>query len=333
MAPNFTPEAHTALRRAARDAEQRGDPWVTPDHLLLVLLQGKDTNAARLLVRSRITPEPLGARLERYLSWADHTEHAEIRRIHTRKADGASVGEMLPRTGQVLNHAVAEARRQGCAVVGTEHLLFGVLREAGSVGSWLLWRAGLHPITLSEELATLLPETETSGKYRVEASISAVRALNAVNTLAALGYLWGLHALLTLSEIRELPNGQLLWPSFLHSAWAAGLALNSVRAGLRLERRVWPRMQALLFTASAGAAGLLTAAITGLAPSLDRATWILMLYLPLAGYAAVTLFRARTWFGVETREGWRTLWREGGVYLIVSAILELATLASHLRRD
>jgi hypothetical protein len=89
-------------------------------------------------------------------------------------------------------------------------------------------------------------------------------------------------------------------------------------------------MQALLFASTAGAAAILTAAVTGLVPSFGRASWLFAVYLAFVGYVTVTMFRSRTWFGVEPREGWRTLWREGRVYLVVSAILELATLAGYV---
>lgn len=332
MEPRFTPEAHDALRRAAQDAGRRGDPVVTPDHLLLALLQGTNSNAGRLLARFRVAPDRLTARLERYLSWAGHEEQDEIRKVHTRKADEATVSEMLPRTGQVLNYAAAEAQRHGRPAIGTEHLLFGVAREGGSVGSWLLLREGLHPVVLGPELAVRLPEGAPPDSLRIGASISAVRAVNAVNGLALLGLAWTLFALLHLLGFLETERVAPFWPSFLRTAWAAGLALTSVRAGLKLERRTWPRMQALLFASSAGGAALLAAAFAGLAPTLNRVVPGLMFYLLLVGYLTVTMFRSRTGFGVAAREGWRTLWREGGIYLAVSAILELATLAGYILR-
>jgi hypothetical protein len=331
MDASYTPEAYDTFRSAAQDAALRGDPVLGPDHLLLALLRGEDTHAARVLARARINPAPLVDRLERYLSWTDHEERAEIRKAHAREADGTPVSELLPRAGQVLNHAAEEAQRHGRSLVGTEHLLFGVLQEGGSLGSWLLRRAGLHPTTLSQDLAVRLPGNAPA-KLRVEVSPAVASAVNSVAGLAVLSLVWSVFALVHLMGLLEPDPVAPFWPSFLRTTWAAVLAVSSVGPGMRLERRVWPRMQALLFASTAGAVALLTAAFVGLAPSLVRVSWALISYLPLVGYLTVTMFRSRTQFGVEAREGWRTLWREGGIYLVVTAILELATLAGYVLR-
>jgi hypothetical protein len=130
--------------------------------------------------------------------------------------------------------------------------------------------------------------------------------------------------------LEDRPSGAF-WPSLLRSLWAAGLALGSVRAGMTLERRVWPRLTALLFVSSAGGAVLLTAILTGLLPEFARLGWPLAFYLPIVLWTASNLFQTRAVFGIEARQGWRVLWREGGSYLVCTAVLELATLAGYLR--
>jgi len=328
---NFTPEAYDALRHASREAERWGDPMVTPDHLLLALLRGEDTSAARVLAHFGIPLPPLIGRLERYLSWAGCEEQAEIRTAHARKADDPHAGHMLPRTGLILDQAAAEARLHGRPVIGTEHLLYGIVREGGSLGAWLLQRHGLRAGSLSAELAVRLSEALRIGNLRMGASAAQVQAINAVTGLALLGLLWGAIALVhVLGILHDLDRS--LWPGLLRAVWAAGLALSSIRPGMALERAAWPRMQALLFASSAGAAALLTAALTGLAPGLSRVGLPLAFYLVLVASMTNAMFRARSQFGIEARDGWRSLWREGGGYLIVSAVLELLTLAGYVLR-
>lgn len=61
--------------------------------------------------------------------------------------------------------------------------------------------------------------------------------------------------------------------------------------------------------------------------------WFLVACAVVFAYAAVLLaftvglFGARGWFGVGRREGWRTLCAEGLWSLVVTALLELGTLA------
>lgn len=326
MEPDFTQQAHDVFGGAAREAERWDDTEVAADHLLVALLRGQQTGATRLLTHFRIEVAPLLARLERYLSWADHGEQAAIRAEHARQAD-ASVEILLPRTAQILDLAAAEAHRLGHPAVGTEHLLFGVLREGGSLGSWLLLREGLRPDTWSAELAVRLPEGPPV-RWELPASEADLRAVNAVARLGLLGLFWGISSLMTLVSILEQRSDYSLWPVLLRSAWAAGIALGAVRPGMRLEHRVWPRMQALLFASSAGVAALLTAHFSGLAPNLSRIGPPLVFYTVAVFFTTTTLFRCRAQFGVDRREGWTTIWREGKIYLVVSAILELATLVS-----
>jgi hypothetical protein len=330
--PQFTYESHTALRHAAREAERWGDPLVGADHLLLALLRGRETGADRVLAHFRVERSPLIERLERYLSWADHEAYLEIRKLHGRKADDPQLGHLLPRLGRVLDLAAEEARHHGRPAIGTEHLLYGVVSEAGSLGSWLLQRAGPHPELLRADLAARLPEGVRSGGVWVAASHSAIHAEGAVKGLGLLGLCWLTLALSLLIGIVEQVLDPRLWPAFVRFVWFAGAALSSLRAGLRRERRAWPRMQALLFVASAGAAGLVVAALTGLVPSLGRDRGPLEFYLLATGTLALTLFRHRAEFGVGQREGWRVLWREGKWYLIVSGVLELAALLGVMLR-
>lgn len=325
-APQFTYESHAALRHAAREAERWGDPLVGVDHLLLALLRGRETGANRVLAHFRVERSSIIERLERYLSWADHEAYLEIRKVHARKAEDPQLDHLLPRLGRVLDLAAEEARHHGRPAIGTEHLLYGVVSEAGSLGAWLLLGAGLHPELLRADLATRLPEGIRSGGLWMAASRSTLHAEGAVKGLGLLGLCWLTLALSLFAGIVEQVLDPRLWPAFVRCVWFAAAALGSLRAGLRLERRVWPRMQAQLFVASAGAAGLVVAALTGVVPSLARDRGPLEFYLLATGTLALTLFGQRAEFGIGRREGWRVLWREGRWYLVVSGVLELGGL-------
>lgn len=324
--PEFTPEACEALQIAAREAERWGDPSVSPEHLLLALLDGKGTGASRLLTGFRFDVCPVIERLERYLSWAGCEAQSEIRKAHALKA-GLQVEHLLPRAARVMDLAHAEAQRHGREQVGTEHLLYGIAREGGSLGSWLLLRSGLAPETLSARLAVLAPE-EREALPSPAPSPAMLQAINAVTGVAILGLLWSLLGLHFLLAIRGGGTEPEDWPGLLRSLWAAAVALASVRGGMLVERSAWPRMMALLFVSSAGATTLVAAILTGMAPHRSPALFFFLVYLlPLLGIT-IGLFRARAEFGVDQREGWRVLWREGRLYLVVGVVLELLVLSS-----
>lgn len=60
--------------------------------------------------------------------------------------------EYTPRAEKVLEHAAEEAHNAGHRVIGTEHLLLGLLRSGNSVGATILKNLGvpIAPATVAE---------------------------------------------------------------------------------------------------------------------------------------------------------------------------------------
>src|SRR3954471_6672759 len=111
----FTDPAKDALVLAQREAQRLEHSRVGTGHLVLGLAQARDDLAARLLHES-------GARRDRLRT-------ALIDRLKLGTAPGGAIDGLTTRAKQALLLAAAESRRRNDLVIGTEHLLFGVLRE------------------------------------------------------------------------------------------------------------------------------------------------------------------------------------------------------------
>ena len=130
MFDRLTDRSRQAFTYAQEEARAFGHRYVGCEHLVLALLRVSDGVAAHALVACGLTLEAGRAALSRIL----------------RREQPSATTELLPFTPRV-RHALTEA--QGAAlelghnVVGTEHLLLGILREGDNVGCRVLQEAGL----------------------------------------------------------------------------------------------------------------------------------------------------------------------------------------------
>jgi len=328
----LTPQANNALRQAAIEAGRWRDPFVTPEHLLLALMAVSDSAASRVFRDAGVDVASARDRLERYLSRRDDPEPLPgTQRAEELSLESTPIRGMLPRMGVILDRAAEAARSCAAAAIGTEHLLLGILQEGGSMGAMLLCHHGLHPVSLAATLQGRLPEAHRGRRITITFPAGAATASMAASAVAGLVFLAFWWLVLWLAMVAGLVEGSLqgaLQATFVRNGWAVAIAVWSVPRGLRLERWAWPKMQALLFAASAGGVGLFVAVASGICPRLASAGGPLCFYAFVVTAIAVTLFRHRADFGVEKRTGWRTLRQEGGWILAVSGILELGTLGS-----
>jgi len=112
---------------ADREARQAGSPYLEPEHLLLGLTHEAESKANQLFALSA---------------------HAESFRqqlaSHASAKSSASVDLPLSNAGKrVLAYTAEEADNLASRLIGTEHLLLGLLRESKSRASALLATAGI----------------------------------------------------------------------------------------------------------------------------------------------------------------------------------------------
>lgn len=141
----FTPRARNAVVAAQNAAHQAANAEITPDHLLLGVLDDPAALATVLLKRQRVDPEALRASI-------------------TLPPAGPEPPELIPFSGparKVLELTFREALRLGHNYIGTEHLLLALLELEGDAGP--LHSAGVDKQRVEADLIAAL-ESLTSGK-------------------------------------------------------------------------------------------------------------------------------------------------------------------------
>jgi len=126
----YSEQALKALLRAKEWAARLNAQLISPEHLLLGLIEEQGTKATRLLGESGIDVEPIVQQLAGQVQ-----PTAEPR-----------LGEPVtsPSLQRILRRAESEARLLGDENVDTAHLLLSLLRERGSPAARLLFRQGVR---------------------------------------------------------------------------------------------------------------------------------------------------------------------------------------------
>ena len=135
-----TEKARRVIFFARYEAAQFGSPYIETEHLLLGLLR---ENAALVqAINLPITCEAARKDLEA--------------RVRIGKKTSTSVDVPLSNENKrVLAYAAEEAERLGHGHIGAEHLLLGLLREAGCLATEILGKAGANLEVLRGKIAEL----------------------------------------------------------------------------------------------------------------------------------------------------------------------------------
>jgi hypothetical protein len=307
--------AARATGHAERLARAAGHPEVTPIDLLGGLLQDPDTAARLVLIALDIEPD-------------------ELRRaILPPRGRYPDELDTSPAVTAVIRAAGRLAHQDGDEVTGTDHLLLALAIRPGDASD-ALRAAGATPERLREAMARLAEQQQNG-----EAPLRVVGELHPGGTPASAG-------MATLVAVAHGLVGSFIlvanvswldvetWRTDLVRFPSAGVCLwlAAVLLWAPLQRRHsqgWAVGQSVLFGRTAAAC----AVTAGLALWLSGGGWLgLGLAMLPGGYVAAMLalticfFRARGWYGVKPHEGWRTMLREGGWALGITALLELGWL-------
>ena len=143
----FTERARKVLSMASEEARQYNHSGVGTEHVLLAIMNEGGGIAARALSQLQLQPEEV---------------RAQIEALHP-KGEQPLSDEQLGMTTQgqeCIMLAVQEARALGHHYIGTEHLLLGLLREAGEPGGQVLRKSG---VTL-EKARAIVKQLLTEGQ-------------------------------------------------------------------------------------------------------------------------------------------------------------------------
>ena len=166
----FTEKARRVLRYATQEAQRLGSEYIGTEHLLLGIVREGTGTAYTILQRLDVDPKRIRLEVEK-----------RCRNAAPAGAPGREV-PFAPRAKKALEYAAEEGKRLGQNVVGTEHLLLGLLREGSGIAAQVLTSLGVELEDVQEEVFELLgPELEgepEQGEDEKESAKSKTPALD-----------------------------------------------------------------------------------------------------------------------------------------------------------
>ena len=156
MFERFSDRARRAIVHAQEEARLLNHDYIGTEHILLGLLAERAGVAARALDSLNVTLE---AAREQVREIVGEGSQEQGQRGHI---------PFTPRAKKVLELSLREALNLRSEIIGTEHLLLGLIDEGDGVGAQILDRLGAPAETVRERVVELAktepdPETEPAG--------------------------------------------------------------------------------------------------------------------------------------------------------------------------
>lgn len=160
MYERITDRGRRIMRLANQEAQRLGCEYIGPEHILVGLIQEGSGLAAYLLKNLDVDLHKLRSDVE------------QAARLSNEPGAGARLPPR-PSGKKVIEHAMAEAHDLRHDYVGSEHILLGLLREAGGAAQTALSAQGVTLERAREELVKLFgpglrPELPPSGPRETE---------------------------------------------------------------------------------------------------------------------------------------------------------------------
>ena len=127
----FTNRAKTALQNAQNEAKLLRHRTVGTEHLLLGLITEQDGIAGKTLREASLTAENVRDEIEHLVDYGPISKNDEF-------TNEEIILPYSPRSRQVMSYAADEARRLNSPLVGTEHILLGLLRDENILSSQIM---------------------------------------------------------------------------------------------------------------------------------------------------------------------------------------------------
>lgn len=132
MWERMTEPARRAIYRMQEEGERRGRKDLDTEHLLLALLQEDGTAAHKLLSRLGVSRRSIREEIERRIAGTDLP------------VESSGDFRLTSAARYAIELANDERRQINCTLIGTEHLLIGLLREPNGMAARVLMDMGLE---------------------------------------------------------------------------------------------------------------------------------------------------------------------------------------------
>ncbi len=144
----FTERAKIALQNAQNEAKLLRHRTVGTEHILLGLVMEEDGIAGKTLREASLTEEDVRDEIEHLMDYGPKTK-------------GSLDAENIilpysPRVHQIMAYAADEARRLKSPLVGTEHILLGLLRDEKILSSQIMKNLNLSISSIRQDIAKRL---------------------------------------------------------------------------------------------------------------------------------------------------------------------------------
>jgi len=156
MFERFTDRARRVVVLAQEESRLLGHNYIGTEHLLLGLLAEREGVAARALRSLDITLDAAREQVREIIGPGAQEPRGHI--------------PFTPRAKKILELSLREALKLGSEVIGTEHLLLGLVDEGAGVGAQILDRLGA-PAPAVREAVIALAEAEPPEPARPEAGV------------------------------------------------------------------------------------------------------------------------------------------------------------------
>jgi len=144
----FTPRGENVLRLAQEAAGDFGHGYVGCEHILLGILRDGGGIAYRALTEAGLSDRMVSDLI--------------VRAVGRGMAGGDPEQGLTPRARSAVELAVNEAGRENSRLIGSEHLLLGLLRDGGNMAVRILATAGVDPRQLYNNVRRLMSETPSA---------------------------------------------------------------------------------------------------------------------------------------------------------------------------
>ena len=150
MENKFTGKAQRAFTLALEHAQKLGNTYIGSEHLLLGLLEERDSVASRMLNKRGIS----------YTKIRDAISSTSI------NADKSSLtlSDLTPRVRKIIENAYKLSEKNKQTLVGSEHLLYSLLNENDCLAVRILEQNGLYIQEMQSDILTFIQLSQKSNK-------------------------------------------------------------------------------------------------------------------------------------------------------------------------
>ncbi len=168
----FTARAEKAIECAQELAMELGHDYIGTEHILYGLAQEGTGIASKVMENQGITADSIRNEIEEIVGTSEPIENPDILTF-------------TPRSKRVIENAFLEARKIGSDLVGTEHILIGIMEEGDSVAARILLELNAEPQKMYNEILKVINEesnTDSSNKNSNGSSYNSTPTLNQYGT-------------------------------------------------------------------------------------------------------------------------------------------------------